>query len=62
MANTKKRAVGVATIDVELVVVRTKATNGDTTEIAVDTANKVAVEPQTEDTDAVKLVKKNKVS
>lgn len=25
MANTKKRAVGVATIDVELVVVRTKA-------------------------------------
>lgn len=61
MANTKKRAVGVATIDVELVVVRTKAKNGDTTEIAVDTANKVEVEPQTEDTDAVKLVKKNKV-
>ena len=27
MANTKKRAVGVATIDVELVVVRTKAKN-----------------------------------
>lgn len=61
MANTKKRAVGVATIDVELVVVRTKAKNGDTTEIAVDTANKVEVKPQTEDTDAVKLVKKNKV-
>lgn len=61
MANTKKRAVGVATIDVELVVVRTKAKNGDTTEIAVDTANKVEVEPQTEDTDAVKLVKKNKI-
>lgn len=61
MANTKKRAVGVATIDVELVVVRTKAKNGDITEIAVDTANKVEVEPQTEDTDAVKLVKKNKV-
>lgn len=61
MASTKKRAVGVATIDVELVVVRTKAGNGDTTEIAVDTANKVEVEPQTEDTDAVKLVKKNKV-
>lgn len=61
MSNTKKRAVGVATIDVELVVVRTKAKNGDTTEIAVDTANKVEVKPQTEDTDAVKLVKKNKV-
>lgn len=61
MANTKKKAVGVATIDVELVVVRTKASNGDTTEIAVDTANKVEVEPQTEDTDAVKLVKGGKV-
>ena len=61
MANTKKRAVGVATIDVEMVVVRTKAKSGDTTEIAVDTANKEEVEPQTEDTDAVKLVKKNKV-
>ena len=41
MPNTKKKAVGIATIDVELVVVRTKASNGDTTEIAVDTANKV---------------------
>lgn len=53
---TKKKAKGIATIDVSLVVVRT----GDTstgTEIAVDTANKIAVEPQTETTDAVKLVK-----
>ena len=54
MPNTKKKAVGIATIDVELVVVRTKASNGETTEIAVDTANKVLVEPQTEETDAVK--------
>ena len=61
MPNTKKKAVGIATIDVELVVVRTKASNGDTTEIAVDTANKVSVEPQTEDTDAVKLVKGSRV-
>lgn len=61
MPNTKKKAVGIATIDVELVVVRTTASNGDTTEIAVDTANKVAVEPQTKDTDAVKLVKGNRV-
>lgn len=61
MPNTKKKAVGIATIDVELVVVRTKASNGDTTEIAVDTANKVSVESQTEDTDAVKLVKGSRV-
>lgn len=61
MPNTKKKAVGIATIDVELVVVRTKASDGSTTEIAVDTANKVSVEPQTEDTDAVKLVKGSRV-
>lgn len=56
MAKTQKKAVGIPTIDVSLVVVRT-GSGENTTEIAVDTANKVAVEPQTETTDAIKLVK-----
>lgn len=60
MAKTQKKAVGIPTIDVSLVVVRTGIVGGDdtnATEIAVDTANKVGVEPQTETTDAIKLVK-----
>ena len=60
MAKTQKKAVGIPTIDVSLVVVRTGVVGGDdtnATEIAVDTANKVGVEPQTETTDAIKLVK-----
>lgn len=60
MAKTQKKAVGIPTIDVSLVVVRTGVVDGDNTnatEIAVDTANKVGVEPQTETTDAIKLVK-----
>ncbi len=60
MAKTQKKAVGIPTIDVSLVVVRTGMVDGDdtnATEIAVDTANKIAVEPQTETTDAIKLVK-----
>ena len=52
MSTTKKKAVGIPTIDVSLVVIRTA-----TVEIAVDTANKIGVEPQTETTDAIKLVK-----
>lgn len=56
MPRTKKKAVGIPTIDVSLVVVRT-GTEDDGLEIAVDTANKIGVEPQTETTDAVKLVK-----
>ena len=56
MPRTKKKAVGIPTIDVSLVVVRT-GTENDGLEIAVDTANKIGVEPQTETTDAVKLVK-----
>ena len=56
MDKTQKKAVGIPTIDVSLVVVRT-GSGENTTEIAVDTANKVAVEPQTETTDAIKLVK-----
>lgn len=60
MAKTQKKAVGIPTIDVSLVVVRTGVVDGNdtnVTEIAVDTANKVGVEPQTETTDAIKLVK-----
>lgn len=53
---TKKQAVGVPTIDVALVVVRTESV-----EIAIDTANKIAVEAQTEETDAIKLVKLGKL-
>lgn len=56
MPRTKKKAVGIPTIDVCLVVVRTGTENSGL-EIAVDTANKVGVEPQTETTDAIKLVK-----
>ena len=56
MPRTKKKAVGIPTIDVSLVVVRT-GTEESGLEIAVDTANKIGVEPQTETTDAVKLVK-----
>ena len=56
MSRTKKKAVGIPTIDVCLVVVRT-GTEESGLEIAVDTANKVGVEPQTETTDAIKLVK-----
>ena len=53
---TKKAAKGIPTIDVSLVVVRTTAV-----EIAVDTANKIAVEAQTEESDAIKLVKLGKL-
>lgn len=56
MPRTKKKAVGIPTIDVCLVVVRT-GTDAEGLEIAVDTANKIGVEPQTETKDAVKLVK-----
>jgi hypothetical protein len=64
MAKTQKKAVGIPTIDVSLVVVRTGMVGGDdtnATEIAVDTANKVGVEPQTETTDAIKLVKSGRL-
>lgn len=53
---TKKAANGIPTIDVSLVVIRTTAV-----EIAVDTANKIAVEAQTEESDAIKLVKLGKL-
>lgn len=60
MQKTQKKVVGIPTIDVALVVVRVRTADGDDSnviEIAVDTANKIAVEPQTETTDAIKLVK-----
>lgn len=60
MPRTKKKAVGIPTIDVSLVVVRT-GTEDSGLEIAVDTANKIGVEPQTETTDAVKLVVKGRL-
>lgn len=56
MPRTKKKATGIPTIDVALVVVRT-GTDSNGMEIAVDTANKIAVEPQTDTVDAIKLVK-----
>lgn len=56
MPRTKKKATGIPTIDVALVVVRT-GTESNGMEIAVDTANKIAVEPQTDTVDAIKLVK-----
>lgn len=56
MAVTKKKAAGIPTIDVCLVVVRTgDSTTG--TEIAVDTASQIAVEVQTQTEDAIQLVK-----
>lgn len=60
MALTKKKLEAIPTIDVSLVVVRVGTTE-DGTEYAVDTANKIAVEPQTETTDAIKLVKLGKL-
>ena len=53
--NVKKSKAEIATIDVSLVTIET--TSG---EFGFDTSNKVAVEPQTEETDAVKLVIKGK--
>lgn len=56
MAVTKKKPEGIATIDVELVVIRTgDGTNG--TEYAIDTAGQIQVKPQTEEEDAIRLVK-----
>ena len=56
MPRTKKVAQGIPTIDVSLIVIRT-GTEDDGLEIAIDTANKLGVEPQTETQEAIKLVK-----
>ena len=60
MPRTQKKAVGIPTIDVALVVIRTGDDNTGT-EWAVDTANKIQVEPQTSTTDAIQLVKLGKL-
>lgn len=54
MAAVKKK--GYATIDVVMVVLR-----GKDLEIAIDTANQIQVAPQTETTDAIKLIKDGRV-
>lgn len=60
MPRTQKKAKGIPTIDVALVVVRTG--DEDTgTEIAVDTANKIGVEVQSETQEAIKLIKLGRV-
>lgn len=51
-----KKGNEIPTIDVALVTV---STDGNATEIALDTANKVSVTPQITTTDAIKLVVKN---
>ena len=57
MADTiKKSKAQIATIDVSLVTIET--TSG---EFGFETSNKVEVEPQTEETDAVKLIVKGKL-
>lgn len=54
----KKSKAEIATIDCCLVTIETTGSDGTTSEFGFDTANKVEVEPQIEETDAVKLVVK----
>lgn len=56
MAVTKSWAEGIPTIDVAMVVLRTA-----TVEIALDTSDSVAVDPQIEETDPVQLIIKGKL-
>ena len=56
MAATKSWAEGIPTIDVAMVVLRTA-----TVEIALDTSDSVAVDPQIEETDPVQLIIKGKL-
>lgn len=60
MSVTKKKLESIPTIDVSLVVIRV-GSETDGTEYAVDTASQIAVEVQTETTDAIKLVKSGKL-
>ena len=60
MPRAKKKAVGIPTIDVALVVVRT-GDDSSGLEIAVDTANQVQVEPQTSESDPIQLIKLGKL-
>lgn len=56
MPRVKQLAEGIPTIDVKLVVIRT-GTEEEGLEIAIDTANKIGVEPQVDETEGVKLIK-----
>lgn len=56
MPRTQQKLVGSATIDVELVVIRTGSSE-DGIEYALDTSNSVQVTPQTSTTDPVQLIK-----
>lgn len=60
MSVIKKKLESIPTIDVSLVVIRV-GSETDGTEYAVDTASQIAVEVQTETTDAIKLVKSGKL-
>lgn len=60
MPREQKKATGMAMIDVSLVVVRTGG-DDDGMEIAVDTANKVGVETQTDTKDAITVIKDGKL-
>lgn len=60
MPVTKKTTQGMATIDVDLVVVRVGGSSNGT-EYAVDTANRIGVEAQTDVQEAIKLVKNGKL-
>ena len=56
MANKSKAEI--ATIDCCLVTIETTDSSGATTEFGFDTSNKIEIEPQLEETDAIKLVVK----
>ena len=56
MPRTQQKLVGSATIDVELVVIRTGSSENGM-EYALDTSNSVQVTPQTSTTDPVQLIK-----
>ena len=60
MSVIKKKLESIPTIDVSLVVIRV-GSETDGIEYAVDTASQIAVEVQTETTDAIKLVKSGKL-
>lgn len=60
MPRTKKKAQGIPTIDVSLIVIRVGDDNTGT-EWAIDTANKLGVEPQVSTVEAIQLVKLGRV-
>lgn len=60
MPRTKKKAQGIPTIDVSLIVIRV-GDDSTGTEWAIDTANKLGVEPQVSTVEAIQLVKLGRV-